>query len=138
MLVWQALRLYPTNSLFQFLHDPSSIVRTIAARELQTRAEIDVVFDYTASMVGSSKRRDREIAAFLLGQIGTPNRPLKAKSLPLLETLCRDSDAEIRATALSSLGRLDAKEALQIVRNALNDTVPMVVEAASEVLEWLE
>jgi HEAT repeat protein len=137
-LVWQALTQYPTESLFQFLHDPSSIVRTAAARELQGRPEIEAVHHYAVSLTNSRKSREREIAAFLFGQIGTPHRPLKAKSIPLLEKLCADEDAEVRETALASLGHLGAKEAKALIQEAKNDPVASVREMASYVSDWVE
>jgi HEAT repeat protein len=138
MLVSQALRHYPTESLFQFLHDPSSIVRTAAARQLHCRPEIEAVFDYAVSLLVSQKSRDREIAAFLFGQIGTPHRPLKTKSIPLLEKLCADENAEVRTTALSSLGHLGAAEAKAVIQNAITDPVPAVQKMALYVMDWVE
>jgi HEAT repeat protein len=138
MLVWQALRLYPTISLIHFLHDPNGIVSTTAARELQTRPEAKMVFDYAVQLLRSAKENEREIGVFLLGQIGTPDRPLKAESIPLLEAMCTDVDPDVRSTALASLGHLGAKESEATIRKAVFDDHPEVRETASEVLEWLE
>lgn len=138
MLVWQALRLYPTASLFQFLHDPNSIVSTTAARELQTRPETDDVFKYAVPLLRSASKDEREIGTFLLGQIGTPHRPLKAQSVPLLEKMCADTEPDVRSAALASLGHLGAKESEVTIRKALLDPDPSVSEMAMDVLEWLE
>lgn len=136
-LIWQALRLYPTASLFQFLTDRNLIVRSTAARELQTRPETRLVFDHAVTLIDSEIAPDREIGAFLLGQIGTPDRPLRAESIPLLEGLCNDADPEVRSTALASLSHLSARESQRVIRSALSDPHPVVREMAEYVIECL-
>jgi hypothetical protein len=78
-LVWQALRLYRTDLLYQFLCDKDVIVRTIAARELQTRGTRKV-YEYVSRHANDKSTVMREISAFVLGQLGTPDRPFRARA----------------------------------------------------------
>lgn len=136
MLVYQALEQYPTRSLFPFLHDRSAIVRTAAARRLQTRGGREVL-DYGLQLTVSKVRSDREIGAFLLGQLGTPNQPYGVESIPSLITLCADTAAEVRVAAIAALGHLRAKKAISAIQRATRDPVLMVQEMAKSVLRQL-
>lgn len=137
MLVFQALERYPTQSLLPFLHDRSAVVRTAAARHLQTRPGRDAL-EYGMKLLASTARYDREIGAFLLGQIGTPERPYREESVPLLVSLCRDKAPEVRVAALAALGHLKASEAAKVVERAKRDPEPEVKEMARIVLKRLQ
>jgi HEAT repeat protein len=132
VLIYQALEGYPTKSLLPFLRDRSAIVRTAAARHLQIRADSEV-FEHAMQLVDSSTRQDREIAAFILGQLGTPDRPFKAASIAPLEKLCADAAHEVRVAALAALGHLGASAAAQSIRRARRDSHPDVRAMAAYV-----
>lgn len=129
MLVFQALKAYPTKALLPFLRDSDSIVRTAAARQLQVRGG-SAVFEHARQLATSKKKDDREIAAFILGQLGTPERPFKGESLPLLQKLCADRSAEVRETAVASLGHLKAVEAIDSVKQLKRDNDESVQKMA--------
>lgn len=134
MLVSQALGLYKTNSLLAFLHDPNAIVRSAAARHLQTRGDPEV-FERAIELAQSKRRDDREIAAFLLGQLGTPLQPFKGKSVPVLEKLCGDRAYVVRIAALAALGHLRATQSEEVIRHARRDAHPEVRSMANYVLK---
>ena len=48
----------------------------------------------------------REIAAFILGQLGTPERPFAAESFPVLGRLLDDPYWEVRRAAAGAVGML--------------------------------
>lgn len=108
-ILWKALREYPTNELLELLEDEDMIVRTSAAKQLQLRPEEDV-YHATVQLVEAQKEYKREISAFVLGQLGTPKFPYKDKSIPILTRLFDDSSADVRATAVSSIGHLGSEK----------------------------
>jgi len=125
-LVWQGLKKCSTMTLFQFLEDGDVIVRSTAARELQLRGGQNV-FDRTGQLLQSKSKTTRELAAFVLGQLGTPKRPYKKESTKLLMKLLRsETNAVVRATAISSLGDLKAIEALPLIIKYAKDPSPSV------------
>jgi HEAT repeat protein len=130
LLIQQALGLYAPQVLVQFLRDKDSIVRTAAARELQQRGA-QIAFDEAKSLISSKRAIDREIGAFLLGQIGIPMRLYKEESSPLLIGLLSDKSAIVRAAAASSLGHLLASDAVLDLINAGYDSVPKVRSAVA-------
>jgi HEAT repeat protein len=120
-LLWQAVKLYDTKALLPLLRDKDSLVRTTVARELQVRGDV-LTFDEAMVMGHSKKASEREIAAFLLGQLGTPNFPFKERSIPVLETqLEKDKNAAVRATAAASLGHLQSESSVPLLINASTD-----------------
>jgi HEAT repeat protein len=121
LLVYQALKQYSTVALLPMLQDKSSIVRSAVARELQVRGEIDV-FAHAKDLLQSEKGTDREIAAFLLGQLGTPDFPFRQQTVPLLEERLRlDADPSVREAAAAGLGHL-----------AYVGSIPVLIEAADD------
>ena len=109
-LVWKALEQYPTQNLLPMLQDTDAIVRTAVARNLHVRGGDDV-FTFAIELTNALRFEGREIAAFLLGQLGTPNYPYRDKSIPYLRKLLFDDYYEVRGVAASSLGWLHADEA---------------------------
>ena len=88
------------------------------------------MFEHARQLATSKKKDDREIAAFILGQLGTPERPFKGESLPLLQKLCADRSAEVRETAVASLGHLKAVEAIDSVKQLKRDNDESVQKMA--------
>lgn len=120
-LIWQALDLYSVEVLPQFLTDRNTRVRLAAARAIQIKGGAPE-FQLACSMLDSSAQRDREIGAFILGQLGTPKLPYKEKSVPLLERiLTTDRSASVRAAAAAALGHLRARESIDVLVRAAGD-----------------
>ena len=105
LLVFQALKHWPIKPLFCLLYDEDCIVRSAAACELHHRGDADT-FERLKGCIADSRPYVREMGAFTLGQLGTPERPFREESIPLLMELLDDTDAEVRATAVSSFGHL--------------------------------
>ena len=127
LLVFQALKLYSTPALVPMLLDKDLIVRSAVARELQIRGGDDVFI--AAKKLGAAERHEsREIAAFLLGQIGTPSFPYRDQSIPLLKAHLSDPYHEVRSAAAAALGHLHADEALNELLLLATDSEPDVRE----------
>lgn len=125
-LVYAGLKTFKLQGLIALLRDRSSLVRTAAARELQGRGG-RTVFLQGCQFLRSRKVVDREIGAFLLGQLGYPDMPFKAETVPLLEhALAHDASADVRAAAAAALGHLRSKESLDVLVAAAEDPVPDV------------
>lgn len=136
-LVWQSIKQYPTKHLFQFLHDKSPIVKTIAARELQSRGTKET-FEHVVRLTKSESVNLREISAFILGQLGTPKTPYKDKSLPYLIKLCADKNSNVRSAAISALAHLRADKQKSVLINAAKDKSPQVRCAAAAAFLYLK
>jgi len=136
-LVWQAIKLYRTEHLYQFMDDKNPIVRTIAARELQVRG-VKGTFDYIVNFARDKSTRRRELCAFILGQLGTPKYPYKKKSLPYLIELSADKSPSVRSAAISALGHLRADEQKRIILKAAKDNSPQVRLCAAAALMSLK
>jgi hypothetical protein len=121
LLVFEALRSYPSDALPPMLEDEDTIVRTAVARELQVRGERRA-FDHVLLRCDDVRDFVREIAAFTLGQFGTPTYPFRMESIPRLADLAvHDPSFEVRATAVASLGHLHAEESMQVLLDSAND-----------------
>jgi len=125
-LIWQALELYSVDLLPQFLTDGSTRVRMAAARAIQLKGG-DSEFELARGLLRAAKRHDRELGAFILGQLGTPSLPYREQSIPLLnEVLKIDSAACVRASAAAALGHLRAIEVVESLIAAATDRSPEV------------
>jgi len=136
LLVSQALKSWNIGAVLKLLFDDDCIVRTSAARELQVRGGSEV-FSQVKMLVNDSRAYVREICAFTLGQLGTPDMPYKNKSFPLLLTLLEDKDVEVKAAAAAALGHLsfsgmpkDVEEALLFSSKDKDKTVRACVAYA--------
>ena len=97
-----------TQDLIDLVDDPSPEVRTMIARKLQCRGTQDV-FDFAELWSKSVSDYQREIAAFILGQLGClfdneKKYPFKLKSKPILMNLVNDRHYEVRAAAIAAFG----------------------------------
>ena len=112
-ILWQALKNYSTDELIVFLKDNDYIVRTAVAKELHIRGTAKI-FDEAKSLCSNDKSDVREIAAFLLGQLGTPTFPYKNESIPILVALLeKDGSYEVRSAAAAALGHLGSEQPIE-------------------------
>jgi HEAT repeat protein len=133
LLAFQALKHWETKAIFPLLSDEDYVVRSAAARELQIRGGEDT-FEKLQNLVGDPVSYVREIVAFALGQLGTPNFPYKEQSIPLLLNLLSDDDFEVRAAAVAAFGHLGIDGMPEVVEEQL---VAMVDDQSEDVRECL-
>jgi HEAT repeat protein len=105
LILWKSLEQYSTPDLLDLVEDPDYIVRTAAAKQLHFRPEASV-FAKAVSLMSARDFFKREIGAFILGQLGTPDMPYRNQSIPLLVQLFTDRSADVRAAAVASIGHL--------------------------------
>lgn len=106
LLIWQALRKYPTKALFPMLQDKEPVVRTSVARELQMRGG-GAVWRFAKDLCKSKKTHDRVIGIFIISQLGTPRLPYQQESLDLIDSLLsRERSSEVVKECLYAIGHL--------------------------------
>jgi HEAT repeat protein len=101
----RALKGYSDADLLDELVDRSPILRTAAACELHLRGGSHV-FDRAKELARAPRHESREIAAFVLGQLGHPTCPFATESFPILDTLLDDPYWEVRVQALVAIASL--------------------------------
>jgi HEAT repeat protein len=116
LILWKALKSYSTSELTELLSDEDYIVRTAVAKQLHLRPSRDV-FVKAIELCKSDVVYKREIAAFLLGQLGTPEFPYKNDSTFELTNLISDDSYEVRAAAICALGHLFGSDLLEDERS---------------------
>lgn len=129
LLVFQALRSLDTQALYPLLEDDAVLVRWKTIGALRIRGEIDT-FERAQAMCHDPRDKMREIGVQILCQLGPPDSPLRAQSVPLLlELLVKDQSPSVRAAAATGFGFL---EAFEQARNAL---VAAAKDGSAEVRE---
>ncbi|MCL1620316.1 HEAT repeat domain-containing protein [Ralstonia pseudosolanacearum] len=119
--MWEAMRKLGLEDLHLALYSKDEDRRFIAAQELQLRGE-RATFDFVKGLAASREASQREIAAFTMGQLGTPNHPYLVESAPILaELLVMDSDPKVRAAAAAALGHLRADDGFDQLCQATRD-----------------
>lgn len=97
-----------TSELIDWLDDINPEVRTLVARKLHCKGTKEV-FDLAGGWAVSTVHYQREIAAFLLGQLGCLSEckyPFKTESKTILIDLINDENNEVRAAAVAACGHL--------------------------------
>lgn len=121
VFLWQEFRKLGVEEIFEFLYDADETTRYTAAKELQFRGGRQVL-DKAAELCADSDEMLREVGAFILGQIGTPDRPFDRESIPILMSLFEyDPVPAVRASAAASLGHLRCTEAVSALEKGIHD-----------------
>ena len=105
-LAWKGMELSTLDELYDYLLDEDYRVRTLSAQAIQMKYATKEVLKKISLMINSKNSNDREIGAYILGQLGTPKMPFVKESLPLLYKLFDDTNEEVVGTAISSIGHL--------------------------------
>lgn len=120
LAVARATMLYDDDELLACLADPEPILRTAAARRLHVRGTRRI-FDHVLTLADHPRHDLREIAAFILGQLGMPDYPYADASFPVLGRLMDDPYWEVRRAAAGAVGALSGpgRQAAPSVRDRL-------------------
>ncbi len=103
--VSRAFDAYETAELINLLSDANVVVRTKAAQHLHLRGG-KPAFEAARRLARDLKPERRAIAAFVLGQLGTPQCPRWKESFAIVESQMDDHDEQVRACAILSIGAL--------------------------------
>lgn len=83
LLAWQRVKQLTNDELICFIQSKNAVVRDLVIREFHTRPSREV-FEIAASLVREKKTVMRVAGYLILGQLGTPDRPYRDDSMPLL------------------------------------------------------
>jgi HEAT repeat protein len=119
VLVAEGLKCWSSEALIEVVQDKSVIVRTAAARELHMRSDIDTIFEKMVVLTSNGNAYVREIAAFVLGQLGSPAMLKRGDSYPYLVKLLSDEDEDVRAAAAAGIGHLSFKKMPPVAEDGL-------------------
>lgn len=129
--IWEQMKGYSFKVLYGELDSPNESRRFAAAKELQLRGG-KTTFNYAVTLTKSERSQSREISAFLLGQLGTPERPFAESTMPLLvDLLAKDTAPNVRAAAAAAIGYLGLADGFSAIENALSDGDVSVREYAA-------
>ena len=132
MLLQVGIKQFPAEVAYDFLLDKDRLVATKAASRLMGEKSLaERTFKYTVELARSKSAWHRELAAFILGQLCSPDYPYKDRSVPVLETLARDPKPAVRGAAIVGLGHLESKASKKLILAVLNDPDAGVVGCAS-------
>lgn len=130
LLAFQTIQSLQVERLLPLLSDGDSVVRALAAQQLQLKGD-DLVFKEIAKLTRSPVDYTRESVAFIMGQLGTPERPYKNKALPYLLDMINDKSDIVRSAAVSALGHLYVDERMP---NEVSDLVVcLATDSSSQV-----
>jgi len=94
------------EEIYDCLTNEDYRVRSFAAQTIQVSYATERSFKISVKMLSSSQAYQREIGAYILGQLGTPKMPFVKESLPLLYKLFEDNDEEVVVVSISSVAHL--------------------------------
>jgi HEAT repeat protein len=119
--LFQEMKGYDIPRLHAELTSPDMWRRYAAARQLHFKGGEDT-FAYALALLKAAEAERRDIGAFVLGQLGTSQRPFLARSIgPLRDLVVHDADADVRASAAAALGHLRSPAALDALLAAAAD-----------------
>lgn len=127
-----------TSELINLLTDGDQIVRSSAGFLLHISGGDSEDFNRIVGLASHADAYVREVAAYVLGQFGTPDYPFRALSVPLLSRMAHDMDDEVRLSAISSLGHLRGDDAWDAILSAATDTSPDVRGVVAFLLEFMD
>jgi HEAT repeat protein len=126
------------SQLIDLLTEDDQIVRSSAGFLLHLSGGSSEDFDRITALATHVDAHVREVAAYVLGQFGTPDYPFRAASIPLLSRMTRDADDEVRVSAISALGHLQGDDAWESILSAATDPSPDVRSVVAFLLEFLD
>lgn len=141
-ILWKELKNSNEEELFEHLLSEDKVLRTIAACEIQIRSTPSS-FDRTLILTNSIRFEVREIAAFVLGQMGSPTAQFHEAALAPLSKLLRDPYYEVRAAVIGSFGFLaldrqsEHSRICSEILALLDDPEPTVREALAFSLSYI-
>jgi HEAT repeat protein len=124
--------------LIDLLTQDDPIVRSSAGFLLHLSGGNSEDFDRIAALATHAEAHVREVAAYVLGQFGAPDYPFRAASVPLLARMARDTDGEVRVSAVSALGQVRGRDAWEVILSAATDSSADVRWVVAWLLEFMD
>ena len=106
ILAWQRVGQLTNAELTGFVCSRDSLVRDMVVREFHGRP-CGEVFEIAQSLIHGKKAVERETGYLILGQLGTPKRPFRNKSVPLiLRGLAAEKTTSVQCAISYAIGHL--------------------------------
>lgn len=143
LAVARGVQTYSEQELLDALNDRNAILRTAAARQLHLRGDRHV-FEKMKMLSVAPRHESREIAAFVLGQLGNPTCPFATESFPIFLSLLDDHYSEVRSAAivglasLSMLGKKLPANLIERIAAIANDEDPEVRATIANTIELVD
>jgi len=83
ILAWQRVKQLTNSELLCFACSKDALVRDLVIREFHVRPSREV-FEIAEALVHDKRARAKEVGYLILGQLGSPNRPFRDDSMPLI------------------------------------------------------
>ena len=106
ILVSRGMSISSKDEVYTFLRDSDFRIRTIAAQNIQLDYATQESFEKAVEMLHANDAIQRELGAYILGQLGTPQMPFAAQSMPILVRAFDDPNDDVVSSALSAIGHL--------------------------------
>jgi len=127
-----------TSQLIDLLTEDDQIVRSTAGFLLHLSGGDSGDFNRIVELSSHADAYVREVAAYVLGQFGTPDYPFRSASVPLLSRMAHDTDDEVRLAAVSALGHLRGEDAWEVILSAATDSSRDVRWVVAFLLEFMD
>jgi HEAT repeat protein len=135
LLLSRMLMHLPESELYDCVHDSDIVLRTIAAREIHTRGT-QSCFEFAISLTKSKRFENREIGAFILGQLAPPNFQFFNASLDPLLALLKDNYYEVRTAAVGAFGFLAPARQTEVIE-IVDKIIPLISDSEATVRQAL-
>lgn len=83
ILAWQRVKQLTNSELLCFVCSKDALVRDLVIQEFHVRPSREV-FEIASALVHDKRARAREAGYLILGQLGSPDRPFRDESMPLI------------------------------------------------------
>lgn len=106
LLAWQRVRQFTNNELLCFVCSKDALVRDLVVREFHMRPSREV-FEIAAGLVHDKRARARAAGYLILGQLGSPDRPFRDNSMPLImQGLAAEKLVSVQCAIAYAIGHL--------------------------------
>lgn len=111
ILAWQRVKQLTNSELLCFVRSKDALVRDLVIQEFHIRPSREV-FEIAATLIRDKKARAREAGYLILGQLGSPDRPFRDNSVPLImQGLKSEKSVSVQCAIAYAIGHLVPPEA---------------------------
>ncbi len=107
ILAWQRVKQLTNRELLCFICSKDALVRDLIIREFHLRPSREV-FEIAVALIHDKRAQARESGYLILGQLGSPNRPFRDDSMPLIMLgLESERSVSVQCAIACAIGHLE-------------------------------
>jgi len=107
LLAWQRAKQMSNSELLAFVLSKNAQVRDIVIREFHVRPQRDV-FEIAKKLIQDTKAQQRSSGYLILAQLGTPQRPFRGETTPIiLKGLREEKTHSVQNAIICAIGHLE-------------------------------